>query len=265
MPTAKIKDIQMYYETCGTGQPLLLIAGLGCDIQAWLTVIPQLAKDFQVIAFDNRGVGRSDIPETSYTIRQMAEDTVGLVDYLNIKTTDIMGHSMGGYIAQEIAINYPERVRKLILESTAPASSARNDMLLDGFVKWHAGGMRPEDWVESWTYWLFGTRKFEDKEFITAYIKNGVEYPYFQPQIGFKRQVEAIAAFDAGERIGKIKAETLVVEGREDILIPPREAELLVRGIPRCFIRYVEDAGHAVNLEKPEEVARIVSDFLQGA
>jgi len=118
MPEAKINAGQLYYQLQGEGEPLLLISGLGCDNSAWLPIIDELSKSFRIIIFDNRGAGQSIVPETPYSIRDMADDVGELLDYLSIHSTRVIGHSMGGYIAQEFAINYPERVEKLILEAT---------------------------------------------------------------------------------------------------------------------------------------------------
>ncbi len=118
MPKAQANGIEQYYEIYGTGKPLVLIAGLGYSLWQWHKMIPYLAKHFQVIAFDNRGVGQSDKPAGPYTAQLLAADTVGLLDALKIERAIIMGHSMGGFVAQALALDFPQRVEKLILCST---------------------------------------------------------------------------------------------------------------------------------------------------
>ena len=135
MPTAKIKNIDCYYEIYGEGVPMLLIGGLASDSQSWQGVIDGLMKDFKIIVFDNRGVGRTKCPEGSFDVKTMAEDAVMLLDSLGIEKANILGHSMGGYIAQEIAIAHPGRVDKLILESTAAVTSERNKTLFTNLVR----------------------------------------------------------------------------------------------------------------------------------
>jgi len=118
MPIAKINRIDINYMVEGQGEPLVMIAGFSADQSLWKSQLPAFKKKFQVVIFDNRGVGKSDKPKGPYSPRMMSEDTIKLMDFLNIKKAHILGHSMGGLIAQEIAINHPERIMKLILAST---------------------------------------------------------------------------------------------------------------------------------------------------
>ena len=118
MPIAKVNGININYMVAGQGEPLVMIAGFSADQSLWKSQLPAFKKQFQMVIFDNRGVGKSDKPQGPYSPKMMSEDTIKLMDYLNIKKAHILGHSMGGLIAQEIAINYPERVMKLILAST---------------------------------------------------------------------------------------------------------------------------------------------------
>ncbi|MDD2866821.1 MAG: alpha/beta hydrolase, partial [Candidatus Omnitrophica bacterium] len=133
MPSVKLDDIPLYYEVYGKGSPLLLIGGLGSDSASWLGVAKGFSPYFQAIVFDNRGSGRSGLGHQECTIGRMAQDAAGLLDLLKIERAHIIGHSMGGYMAQEIAINYPGRIDKLVLESTAPVSSERNNALFKDF------------------------------------------------------------------------------------------------------------------------------------
>ncbi|NQU18832.1 alpha/beta fold hydrolase, partial [bacterium] len=129
MPTVETNNINCYYEIHGQGRPLVLIAGLGSDSQSWQSVLVELAKHFKVVVFDNRGIGRTKYPQENFDIGTMAQDTVGLIDTLGIERADILGHSMGGYIAQEVAIKHPQRVNKLILASVSAFTSQRNKLL----------------------------------------------------------------------------------------------------------------------------------------
>src|SRR5512137_672538 len=125
MPTVRVRDINMYYEVHGNGDPLLLIAGWGSDLSCWQLQIPEFSAKYRVIAFDNRGTGRTDdAPDKPYSFRTMADDAVGLLDALGIGKAHILGVSMGGCIAQEIAIEFPERTRRLILAATTAAPGA---------------------------------------------------------------------------------------------------------------------------------------------
>src|SRR5690349_18018998 len=118
MPKTKTNGIELYYQIHGEGKPLVLISGLGYSLWQWHKMVPFLAEHFQVVIFDNRGAGQSEKPDGPYTAQMLAADTVGLLEALNIEKATIMGHSMGGFIAQAIALDFPQKVEKLILGST---------------------------------------------------------------------------------------------------------------------------------------------------
>lgn len=263
MPKVKLNTISLYYETHGKGHPVLLISGINSDNANWAGVCGKLAKHFRVIALDNRASGRSDTPDNKYSIREMADDATGLLDHLQIKKCHVIGHSMGGYIAQELAIYYPERVDKLILEATAPISSARNNMLLRDFLKRFEKDCDNEALMRLWTCWLFSPKIFERKNYIETFIKNASAYPYLQSAKGFKSQIDAIASFNACDEIKNIKAKTFVIIGSDDILIYPAESMRLVKGIKGSVFEKIKDTGHCVHVEKPDVFADKVIQFLK--
>ena len=251
MPRVNLNTLSLYYEICGKGHPILLISGLNADNASWVGVRSKFAKNFRVIVFDNRGSGRSDTPKKKYSIRQMADDAVRLLDHLLIKKCHVIGHSMGGYIAQELAIHYPDRVGKLILEATAPISSSRNNILFNDFLKRLEKDHDNEALMRLWTYWSFSPKTFERKDYISKFIKCASTYPYLQSAQGFKGQIEAIASFNACAEIKNIKAKTFVIVGSDDILIYPTESIKLVKGIRGSIFEEIKDTGHCVHVENP--------------
>lgn len=259
----KKDDSSLYYEMHGKGYPLLLISGLNADNASWAGVCGKLAKHFCVIVFDNRGSGRSGAKDTICSIREMADDTISLLDHLQIKKCHVIGHSMGGYIAQEMAIFYPERIEKLILEATAAVSSARNNTLFDDFLKRFEKDHDSEALMRSWTYWSFSPKTFERKNYIAKFIKNASTYPYLQSAQGFKSQIDAIRSFNACARIKNIKAKTLVIIGTDDILIYPVESMKLVKGIKGSSFERIRDSGHCAHVENPELFTAKVMRFLK--
>jgi len=262
MPRVKLDTISLYYETHGEGHPILLMAGLNADNASWAGVCGKLAKHFRVITFDNRGSGRSDTPDIKYPIREMADDAIALLDHLRIKKCHVIGHSMGGYIAQELAIYYPGRVGKLVLEATASVSSARNNALFNDFLRRFEKDHDNEALMRSWTYWSFSPKTFERKNYIATFIKNASAYPYLQSAEGFKGQIDAVALFDSSERIKKIKAKTLVITGSDDILIYPAESMKLAKGAKGSVFEVIKDAGHCVHVENPDAFTSKVVRFL---
>jgi 3-oxoadipate enol-lactonase len=179
MPTARLNGITMYYEQHGAGEPLLLINGLGADITLLAPLIAWFARSFRVVAFDNRGAGRSDKPEAPYTIGLMAQDTVALMDALSLEQVTVLGISMGGRIALELALSCPDRVGRLVLVSTSAARlggirapalmlHGRRDrsMPVDLAERMHAGipGSRIELFRGGHMFFLFAERqKFLDQ------------------------------------------------------------------------------------------------------
>lgn len=263
MPKTNFNDISLYYEIHGSGYPLLLISGINADSASWTGVRGRLAERFRVITFDNRSSGRSGSPGKRYSIREMAGDAIGLLDHLGIEKCHVMGHSMGGYIAQEMAINYPERIAKLILEATAPVSSVRNNMLFDDFLRRFEKDHDSAALMRSWACWSFSPAAFKRKNFVPSFIKKASAYPYLQSAKGFRSQADAVMAFDASARIKNIKARTLVIIGNDDILIYPSESMELVKGIKGSVFARIKDAGHCVHFEYPQLFASKVIRFLQ--
>jgi pimeloyl-ACP methyl ester carboxylesterase len=263
MAEASVNGLKLYYEIRGAGPDLLLISGLGTDSQTWTPVLDGLSGHFRVLTFDNRGAGRSDTPDTSYTIADMAADARRMLGHLGIGRAHLLGHSMGGYIAQEFALEYPECVDRLILADTAPVSSERNNIFFKDFLGWWEKGMDLEDRLRHWSFWLFSPERFRAADFMENYIRAAVANPYQQSVTGFRGQVEAIASFDARDRLHQVRAETLIIEGKEDILILPREAETLKK-IRGSSLLYIEEAAHLLYVERPEAFSRAVLEFLKG-
>lgn len=262
MPEVKLGGVSLYYEVHGKGAPLLLIGGLGSDSSSWSGVIKGFSPYFQTVVFDNRGSGRSGIARRGCTVGKMAEDAIKLLDSLRIGRAHVIGHSMGGYIAQELAINYPDRVGKLILESTALVSSRRNNLLFEDMYGQLLREGCSAAWIRRWTFWLFSPRLCADGSFIAGFIRDAMRYPYVQKAEGFKSQIGAIASFDARERLGVVRAETLVLEGRDDILITPGEARLLAEGIRKSAFRLLDGVAHCIHIENPGLFTDAVLDFL---
>lgn len=262
MPKIKTDDTSLYYEVNGGGEPLLLIAGLGSDSSSWAGVVKMFSARFRTVVFDNLGTGRSDIMRRPYTIRRMADDAVRLLDHLKIERAHVIGHSMGGYVAQEIAVSYPGRVNKLILESTAPVSSKRNNALFFEFSKKLRKKEDFEEWIKTWTFWLFSPKRFDDGTFVSTFIKRAAEYPYPVSVGGFKAQAEAIAKFDSRGRLSAIKAKTLLIGGEDDILIRPDETGALAEQIRGSVIKMIRGSAHCVHIETPALFTKITVDFL---
>ncbi len=265
MPKAKVGDIEVYYETHGEGEPLLLITGFGSYSAHWHVIVPHLSREFRVVAFDNRGTGRSDKPDYPYTLAMMAGDAKGVLDVLGIDRAHVFGVSMGGMIAQEFALNYPDRLRCLVLGCTncggkhaIPASEEARQFLFGRDM----AKLSVEERARLTVHWLW-TKEFIEKhpEAVEDYVTITSRYP--TPVHGFRSQAQAIAGHDTYDRLPQIKAPTLVITGDADRLIPPENSKILASRIPSAELVILKNAGHGFITDATEEASKAIIDFLK--
>jgi pimeloyl-ACP methyl ester carboxylesterase len=269
LATAHINDIDVYYEEHGDqlAEPVLLIMGFTMNAAGWAAQIPALAARYRAIAFDNRGAGRTTQPAGPYTMARMAADAAGLLDHLGIRKAHIIGASMGGMIAQELAIRRPERVASLVLMCTTPGgprSAGYEEMMETGAEALAAESlealMTPERLQESMLL-----------AFTPEYLAN--PGPAFQemtvatlqfPQTldGMKGQLLAIRAHDTNDRLSRITAPTLVMAGTDDTLVAAANSPILAERIPNAELRMFPGLRHGFNIERPDEVNAAVLEFL---
>ena len=262
MPKLAINDIELYYEVQGEGIPLLLIAGLASDSQSWQPIIGELSSCCQVITLDNRGVGRTSPLDTETSIRTMATDCIALIKHLGLESVNMLGHSMGGFVAQQCAIQYPEYVDKLILASTSSYNSRRNNDLFSNWASSLEAGLDLNTWFRSIFYWIFSESFFEDAKAVDNTVQFEVNYPYPPNGVAFRKQVAAIAEFNCTDKLPTITARTLVIGGNEDLLFPVQMCKDLARRIPGAAFTVQEKAAHAIYFETPDVFIKSVLNFL---
>ncbi len=262
MPNTTVNGVDLYYECHGEGSPLMLIAGLASDSQSWLSIVGDLSRRHLLILPDNRGVGRTKPQDAETSIRQIADDCMGLAEHLGLPSVALLGHSMGGFVAMDCAIRYPERITKLILAGTSAFNSERNRALLHDWVAYQRSGMNPERWFRNLFYWIFSRRFFENVEMVDAAVQFAIAYPYPQSAIAFEKQVAAIEGFSCREKLASIKAETLIMCGKEDLLFPPEDSIRVLQEIPGASVSVIEDAAHSIHVENPGSFSESVLHFL---
>ena len=268
MSKINTNGIQLYYEIHGDGQPLVLISGLGYTLWQWRRMAPLLADHFQVITFDNRGVGQSDKPVGPYSAQLLAADTAGLLDVLGVEKAVVMGHSMGGFIAQAMALGFPHKLDKLILCSTnfggprhvpttQEAMKILTDVTADAMTRFKNGlavstapgwAEKNPEMVEEWTKWR---------------LVNPIHPAAYQAQlaIGLSLYPEA-AAFEG--RLSNVKVPTLILASEHDKVVPPENASLLAGRIADSKVVILPDAGHFFPIEVPEAASQAVIKFIKG-
>ncbi|MGB7293755.1 MAG: alpha/beta fold hydrolase [Thermodesulfobacteriota bacterium] len=260
MPYTRVNGINIYYEVRGEGPPVVLIGGLGSQINSWATQTPLYSKYFKVIAFDNRGAGLSDKPGHSYTTEDMADETAGLLDTIGIHSASFVGKSMGGMIAQWLGIKYPDRVNKLVLGCTSPSrDDVGNEILRIGREIATKVGLKTV-WLTA--LYLGYTREYIENNLGSIKESLGLVIENDEAINGYVGQSLACETHDTRALLHKIKCPTLVLLGENDQITSPRKSRELAELIPGAVLREFSGVGHGFWRERQEEVDKVVLDFL---
>jgi len=266
MPFANINNFSLYYEIHGDNYPLLMIQGLGANILWWGEgLIKEISRYFKVIVFDNRGTGRSEVPDRDFSLDELAGDAARLLEELEIQRAHILGISMGGMIAQEFALHYPRMVDKLVLcatncgglESVPPSQEIANMLTRP------RAGRAVEEIINDMIELLFSDDFAQkNRPYINMIINNVIKMPV-HPEI-YKRQLKAIAMFNACGRLAEISKPTLIMHGEKDVLIPPRNGKILAVKIPGARLKLFDNSAHALFSQEPASVVKALIEFLCG-
>ncbi len=265
MPFAISWDARIYYEVRGSGPPLALVEGLGYAMWMWILQIEDLSRDHKVIVFDNRGVGKSDKPQYLYTMDLFAEDLKAVLDSTGTDSAHVLGVSMGGMIAQQFALKYPQRVRSLILVAThhggrdidpppeetvramfgPPPPHIKNERDLYRYRMSYAFS---KEWIES------------NRDLLERLIEHRIREP--QPYEAYINQAMAVAGFDASASISRIECPVLIINGENDRVVPVSNAFKLHSKIKGSSLVIFRGAGHVVNIERSAVFNSIVRSFI---
>jgi pimeloyl-ACP methyl ester carboxylesterase len=262
VPLVSTPNVDLYVEEAGEGPPLLLVMGLGASLETWAAQRDAFAERYRVIAFDNRGAGRSGCPDAPWTIPAMAEDARAVLDFLEIERAHVLGVSMGGMIAQELAILHPERVNRLVVA----LSFARPDPIRRTFLlhrSW-ARSQGAESVSESIAHlpWLLSPATMNDGARLAEILDFVGAMPLMSPE-AYARQIDAILEFRTLERLGLVRAPTLVLAASEDVLTPVGLSEEIAAAIPDAELIVLPRGGHGVIIEYADDFNRVVLDWLE--
>ena len=263
MPTIKAGDINIEYYVEGDGPPLLLIRGFTADCSNWGDqFLRPLQERFTCIRFSNRGTGLSDKPTDPTTIRQMAADAVALLDALGIERAHVFGVSMGGMIAQEIALNYANRVNGLVLGCTTPGGESAADPGPDVIALiTPEPGLSPADQMrKAWPTLVSPEFIDSDTDFLETMLRLSLVNP--TPMATVVQQIAAIREFDASDRLPQVKTPTLVIHGGSDRLLQHDNGVIIAGEIAGAEMKTIAGVGHMFFWEKPAESAGAISEFL---
>jgi len=264
MKKADVNGIKIAFDVRGSGPPLVLIMGYRLSSGAWPTsFIDGLTKGFTLILFDNRGTGLSDKPTFGYELSNMARDVCGLMDHLGIERANILGYSMGGAVAQELVCQFPERVNALVLCATL------------------CGGPRaiyPQPAVISIMHDLDGldpvtvARRIWTVTYEPKYLEANIDKIEQQmrrelenrtPLHAADLQFQAFVDFESSQRLSEVRAPTMIMTGDRDVLIPPRNSEILAELIPGALLSVIPGCAHRIMWEATDECVALISDFLE--
>lgn len=269
MPTVESNGIRIAYQVQGSGHPLLLIGGLGYSRWFWHKVVPGLAEHFHVITFDNRGAGDSDKPDGPYTVPMMAADTAGLLDALAIQKAYVLGHSLGGFIAQELVVTRPDLVGKLVLASTnhgglkvLPITAEAMKVLTD----------RSGDPLELVRRGIaiacapgFAERNMKvAKELFEYRLTNPVPPAQYAAQVAAGAGMSALTDDGVDARMRAIKIPTLILFGEYDMVVPPGNADMMAQKIAGSQVKILPGVGHMFPVEDPAATVDAIVKFLEG-
>lgn len=267
MPTTLANGVKLYYEIHGAGDPLVLINGLGYDLWQWHKMIPLLAKDFRVIVFDNRGAGQSEKPAGPYTAHMLADDLADLLNRLGVKKAHVMGHSMGGFVAQAFALDYPEMLDRLVLASTnfggpnhvpitPEAMAVLTDTKSDPMERLRRGVV-----ISTAPGFVEGHPEFL-QEWLSYRAAHPIDLAGYQAQMAIGLGLlSPAAAFE--NKLGNIKARTLVLSAEHDKVVPSANGALMAGKIPGGMAITLARAGHFFPFEIPELASQTVAQFLK--
>ena len=260
MAKANVGDAEIYYEEHGSGEPLLLVSGLGGVASYWKPNLPALAARYRVIVHDHRGAGQSTHSKMRYSVEQMTDDVLRLMDSLKIERAHVVGHSTGGAIGQIMAIRNPQRVKRLVLFATWTKADkffrqlfATRRALLTQVGK--------EAYVRAGTLFLYPPDWIRDNEAMIEEREKAAIAAFAPPEVVASR-IDAIVAFDRTAELAKIKTPTLVLCAKDDAITPAYFSEELARKIPGAKLVLLAQGGHCASETMLEAFNEELFEFL---
>lgn len=261
MPTIDVEDVSVYYELYGKGQPLVLIAGYCCDHTFYSFILDELTQHFQVLIFDNCGVGQTKDSNKTLNLELMAQTTILLVRSLGLNQPHILGQSMGGAVAQIIARDYTREINKLIILNSAAKFSLRSILASESLLNLRKNNVPLSLLIDTSLPWFFSDDFLSVPQNISFFKEALINNPFPQSIQDQERQLMALKNFDARTWVNRLNIETLIVAAEQDIIVSPEESRELAQSIAKSQFVLIP-GGHSSPLEQPQIVSKHIIEFL---
>lgn len=262
MQKIDVGDISIAYDDTGSGKPLILIMGYAGTMESWYPpFLKTLQKNNRIIIFDNRGTGGTTEGSNEFSVELFADDTASLIDSIGLEKVNVLGWSMGGYIAQELALRHPDKVNRIVLASSY--CGGEECIQIEPEVLKRIGNMSgsTREVIET-QIGLFFSKEWidENRELVDELASTPFEFP---PEEVIYRQAVALGKWQGSfKRLGEIKSQALLLTGTDDIVIKPENSMILAKRLPGCWLIQLEGAGHGILIQYPEKSARVINEFL---
>ncbi len=265
MPYATLNGIRAHYETYGAGDPVLLVSGLSAPAVNWLFKVRDLSPRYRVITLDNRGVGETEAPAAAaYSTAQLAEDARALLDHLSVERAHVVGASMGGTIAMELAIRHPKRVQSLSLCCTWAQADGRFLHIIASWMALCRVVSLEDRFRHVLMPFLYTPAFLGDRDAVQQALKRALAYPFPTRAEGLERQGRGLLEWNGSrlQELKRIRIPTQVLVGKDDILTPPAFSRHLVGLIPRSRLRLLP-GGHGFFIEEADRLNQTLLAFLR--